>query len=373
MRPMRGKRPPENERDGRVIVFVDAFSSGRTLAERFASKGFRLVHLASGLKPDTDRSLPTGLFAAEMEAEAVIEETARLVQMHKPYAIIPGCESGVSLADALNTHLGMPTANSGLSSDARRDKRAMMAQLRAHGIPAARDFVSADADAIARWADAQGYPIVVKPIAGSGGDAVSICKCAADIPKAIARVQKNRDKLSQSQRKLVLAQEYLDGEEFFINTISSKGHIFVSEFGRYQKIEQEDGSIIYEYGEFLPYSHARFSEILKYYQTVLTALGTSIGPTHGELKVTSRGVRLVEAAARIVGASAADLSEACYAVSTYDAICSSYVDPSGFYRLDGQPNELKHRGMVVSLINPTEHRLTRIPTERDFISLPSLS
>jgi biotin carboxylase len=103
-----------------------------------------------------------------------------------------------------------------------RDKSAMKAALKAHGVPCAR-YIRAEkiADALA-LVDVVGYPIIVKPVDGLGSRATYRVSNRAELDQAFVL-------LRPSARNPVQAEEFLLGSEHSFETVTINGkHIWSS-------------------------------------------------------------------------------------------------------------------------------------------------
>ncbi len=121
--------------------------------------------------------------------------------------------------------LGLP----GLSVDAAhnfRDKSRMKSVLRANDIPCAKHRLCSSAKEAIAFADATGFPLVVKPPAGAG---------ARNTHRVDDRAQLDLYLKSQpiAANEPVLFEEFIQGEEYSFDTVTIDGrHVFHS-IGRY--------------------------------------------------------------------------------------------------------------------------------------------
>lgn len=107
-----------------------------------------------------------------------------------------------------------------------RDKARMKDALRAAGIPVARHkLVTSEADARA-FADAVGFPMVLKPPAGMGAKATFRVTTLDELLRAVSGMRVD-------EGSPVLAEEMLRGREFSFETITIDGKPRVSSFSQY--------------------------------------------------------------------------------------------------------------------------------------------
>ena len=85
------------------------------------------------------------------------------------------------------------------------------------GVPTIRSYQAQDSDIQ--------YPVLVKPVDGSGSRGISICNTARDLDFSI-----NEAKASSKQEKYIIEQ-YIDGREVTIFWLFVNGHYYISAFG----------------------------------------------------------------------------------------------------------------------------------------------
>lgn len=117
----------------------------------------------------------------------------------------------VEPAAALREALGVP----GLSvrtAKLCRDKVAMKAFLRAHGVPCAQSTSAASATDARAFAERCGFPLIAKPLAGFGTLATYRCNDQKELDAALAA-------LKPSAAQPVALEEFVEGHEGFFDTM----------------------------------------------------------------------------------------------------------------------------------------------------------
>jgi biotin carboxylase len=165
-----------------------------------------------------------------------------------------------------------------------RNKQSMREALAARGFSVIQwAAVTTKQDAIA-FAARNDYPFVLKPLDGVGSVGVKKIRSAADLERTF------------DGKTPWLAEEYLDGNEYSIESFSFGGrHIILA-------INQEMNNTDPSGNEFLelthkipaPMSKEQDHEIRAFIRGFLDAIGVQDGPAHTELKYTSRGPRIIE-------------------------------------------------------------------------------
>ncbi|MFJ6618276.1 ATP-grasp domain-containing protein [Kitasatospora sp. NPDC091335] len=352
------------------MAFVDAFSMGRHLLPVLHRLGMECVHVQSP-SPDVHMArlpFPEG-FVADIRHDGDIDATAAALREQEVAWVIAAGESGVELADRLSAELGTP--GNGMSRPtARRNKYDMVLALRDAGLEHADTIVSSDADEIVEWAEkTAGYPVVLKPVASAGTDNVVACTSAEQVRAVHEKIMTSTDRHAMPNT-VVLAQEFLDGDEYFVNTVSRDGGHHTVEIWRYYKTRLPGGNIIYDYNEPLAPDDPVAKEVESYVHRVLDALEIRNWAGHTEVMVTARGPVLVECAARFGGGQVPEILDRCFGTNQVDLVVRAVTDPDGFDRLPTTAYRLLERLRFVHLVNPSERGV--VPSEEALAAVRGL-
>ena len=174
------------------------------------------------------------------------------------------------------------------------DKYRMRSRFREAGVPCP-DFCeySPDLD-LEKETRRLNYPLVVKPVDNMGGRGVITAADKSELEEAVVEAVR----FSRTGRAII--EEYMDGEEFSIDSIVYDGEIYITGFA--------DRHIYYppcfiEMGHTLPSavdSETR-DNIFETFKMAVRALGITLGSAKGDIKLDSRGVMIGEIAARLSG------------------------------------------------------------------------
>lgn len=314
-----------------VAAVVDAYSAGRFLPRAFRKVGADVVHVQS--TPEWLPSVPppdlTPYVANVVHTE--LASTIAQLRAHGVVGVVPGQETGVPLADLLSERMGLPT-NGTARTSARRDKYDMIETLRAAGIRCARQTKSDDAEAIVAWAEAEGYPVVVKPLSSASTDGVSICRSAGEVRAAAGAVLGTHDIFDKLNHE-VLVQSYLDGTEYVVDVVCCAGNRHVCGVWRYEKADIGNKRI-YDRETVVAPDDSPVAELVAYLDTVLAALEIRAGAAHAEVMMTAAGPALVEIGARLNGNMDPDFHDVCLGTNVADVMALSYVRPDEFARVN---------------------------------------
>jgi len=227
-------------------------------------------------------------------AEAVLQACGQLDAPVR--GVTSSSEYWVATASEVARLLGLPHPDPA-AVQACRDKANQRRLLRAAGIDCP-DFAEADSPAGAVVAaDRIGFPVVVKPTAGSGSVGVRRCADADEVLAAAAAVlDAEPGTLGLPPQSAVLVEQYLDGPEFSVETLDDQ---VVGVTGKHLGPEP----YFVEIGHDFPARLAAAERHLLGEAAVsaLRALGLAWGPAHTELRWTQQGIRVVEVNPRLAG------------------------------------------------------------------------
>lgn len=339
-----------------TVLIVDAYSSGSLLAPALIAQGYNVVHVhgkGSPLDFQVSSFHPQN-FSADFAHQGDWAALVDWVRAQAPRAILAGSESGVLLADELadyfHAELGVPS--NGIEI-ARRDKYLMAEKLRAAGIPAVMQMKTRDVEAAKEWIrEKKLFPgkVVVKPLMSAGGIGLNICNNIAEVEAAFQEWldSDNGYRIVNSE---MLVQEFLEGEEYVVNTVSAGGIHTVSEIWLYHKKANDQGKWIYDHDRLLPFKGQLAYDLTAYVFRVLEALGIATGWGHAEVKMTPRGPVLVEIGARMMGSLQPRLAKDALGVNEVDLGIEAFLYPENFFR-HGIGYDMKKGAALVTLNNP---------------------
>lgn len=322
-----------------AVAVVDPYSSGRYLLYELKKRNVPIVCVRSSLKlgPFFLASYEThkDYFVRTVDYEGDLASTISALRAgpHTIKAVVPGCEPGVELADALSEGMGVPSNGTELTW-ARRDKAGMQDRLAQCGVPSAEQTKSPDLEVLLTWVRERetrlgkeaAYPVVVKPTGGSGGEGVYFCSSEDDLKQAHGELIGATQTGSGREVEQLALQEFLSGTEYIIDTCSLDGEHLCCAVWRYTKkkgMPWNPHCIVTQYQEILSAEGEEQEALVRYVFDVLDAVGLRHGPCHTEVMLTSRGPILVEVNARMHGVQGPLLIEKAtgYGLAGYFADC----------------------------------------------------
>ncbi len=185
-----------------------------------------------------------------------------------------------------------------------RDKPAMKEVLRAAGVPCARSIGASTGDAVRAFADAVGYPLIVKPPDGAGASGTHRVDDGAELEQAIALS-------GLAHGAPVAVEEFVEGHEGFYDTISVDGavvHEFVSHYYPNVLEAMRNRWISPQFVATNRVDSAPgYDEVKAMGRRVITALGIGTSATHMEWFAGPKGLMFSEIGCRPPGVRAWDL------------------------------------------------------------------
>jgi biotin carboxylase len=240
--------------------------------------------------------------------------------LHEAYpfqAAVSLFELGLLPAARINEALGLG-GESVATVELLLDKWRMRQHLAATGISPVASAVGRCAQDVREFVQAHGLPIIVKPIRESGSLGVFYLRDRADVDVVAERFRSldghlaARDLSGAESFDEFLMEEFLDGPEISVETLTFDGrHVVVAVTDK-----ETGGRGFVEIGHSQPSGHSTetLREVARLVTDFLDAVGLHNGPGHTEVKLTSRGPRIVESHNRVGGDRINELAEIAYGV-----------------------------------------------------------
>ena len=288
-------------------------------------------------------------------------------------ACVAGAETGVQLSDRLAEKLSL-MGNGSEGTEARRNKFDMAEKVRAYRSPDSPDTptravmqIKTDKfdETVEAWLKEWNpvpFKVIVKPVESAGSDDVKLCLSAEEVKTHVEYILSKSNSLGIANNE-VLIQEYLEGREFVVDSVSRDGVNKIVGIWQYDKIacNGHTAPIVYLGQKTLCIEEEEDSELIKkmvnYNMKVLKALGIKNGPGHGEFKMSSNGdVCLVEIGSRCHGAEGCwrEVFRESHGFDQVTSTADAYLDPEAFDKLPFYPPRHKAFPRVVFMISYKE-------------------
>lgn len=241
---------------------------------------------------------------------AALLPVARAWHAADPFdAVLSFTEYGLEPASEVALDLGVPGDNL-TAVRATRDKTRTRALLARRGLSPVRHRVCWAESEAADFLAELGGPLVLKPPSGGLSEGVYVVESAAQLAERWAWTK------AVAGPEPVLAEEFLSGPEFSVESVSRHGRhevVMVTE-----KLTTGFPGFV-ELGHQLParLGAGELAAVEKLILDFLDLVGQRTGPVHSELRLTAGGPRLIEAQTRVGGDQ---IWEMCELVSGVDQI-----------------------------------------------------
>ncbi|WP_231977792.1 ATP-grasp domain-containing protein [Streptomyces sp. TLI_053] len=235
---------------------------------------------------DVDESVLLDHLTAEVVARA-----ARDLHRRNPVGVvITVLDEFQEVAAVLNEEFGL-TANSADAVRTTNDKYRMRTKAIASTCaPVAHSSVRGAED-LRAFGRRNGYPFILKPVDGSASRGITLVDDESSMEAAALAFEAD----SRSAESSWIAEEFLCGPEFSVETFSGEGHHHV--LAVTEKFKTDN---FVEVGHLVPARIADEDRVALEAEVtaLLDAVGLTEGPAHTEVVLTSRGPRVVETHSR---------------------------------------------------------------------------
>ena len=235
-----------------------------------------------------------------LEAAEKYEDTLAIVRKLEPVLVIPGGDGGIELATRLSSDLGL-VGNDPANLPKMRDKWHMQNALKEAGIRYIHSKIIKNCDEALKFYGEQenGYA-VLKPVVGGATVGVYVCASESEVRTAMANNIRMSGSLPDSKDR-VMIQEYIEGDEYIVNSVSSNGYHMITSVYKYKKTIVPGFGPKYDNCVNLSPSSPDMVQLREYAVNVLDAIGFENGAVHAEYKVDKRGPVLIEVNCRLCG------------------------------------------------------------------------
>lgn len=288
------------------IAFVDPIISPIYLAEVLRQYQVKIIAVFSVqlVEEEKRKRLHPEVFDEVIYCDKTTDVSLIAQQLRNlgVHYIFYGYESSVYFTDVLASLICPLYANDPATAEFRNDKSAMQEALKKQRIPEVKQIkinvetISHYANELKNWH----FPVIIKPIHGGLSIGVKKCDSFEEIVQFIKFEQ--HVLLHTEEAKEYVVQEYLEGIEYFADTVSLVGKHSLVSVQYYEKIFYK-GFPIYRFCSIVDPESKEWTICRDFVLQVLDAVGLKNGFGHTELFITANGPRLIEVNPRISGLS----------------------------------------------------------------------
>lgn len=353
----------------RPVVIVEAAANGKHFPDEFKKYGIPTIHVKMredrkglemcGVLPEDSQFQHVFVYQGStlfVYQGSTLNDLVEKLKPLNPFAVVPGIDFGVKLADRLSNALGLACSNDlGLSS-ARLDKYYMQEALKEYGLDHTKQISSSDFNEIKKWVGKHGYPVFVKPKYGAASVGNRICEDEEDLQEAYEFLKNPLTPLMEEEKdeNQLLVQELIDGEQYCVNFTSWQGEHYLYDIWKYIRKPQKDGGYVFYQYRMLPCRDAdKEAAMIAYCQKALDATGFKFGASHIEvIYVEGRGPVLVEINPRPRGTfMEKDIHESGLGYTQPGMAALAYTDTEKFKSLDHPTRFRANKYIVQTLLH----------------------
>lgn len=186
------------------------------------------------------------------------------------------------------------------------DKFAQRQLLAQAGVPIPTYRAAVNANEVAKSAEEVGFPVILKPVAGSGSTGVRLCRDPGELAEHAAFLL-GAEHVERPQR--VLIEEFAQGQHYSVDTMGNEViAIGAFDFGQPPHFVAQKSVFP------APLPDRQYNQIVDVSLRCLRALGLGWGPANIEIRWTKRGPVAIEINPRLPGSSTPQLIQLAYGV-----------------------------------------------------------
>jgi biotin carboxylase len=296
------------------ILLVNPFSSTKYLSDFFKSTEHKTIALYT-----TDANEITEYFRPDpsyfdKQIFINLNDNNNIEEILKPYAIdfvINGTENYTNITDMIANKLTPNYANDSKTSILRMDKFHMHQHLAKSKLNYIKQYIfNCNKDKLDNFKLNHNitFPCFLKPLYGLASYFASKINSFEELQQKLDLFTHRHentittDSVTPKIKGLeLLICDYIDGDEYFIDSFSYKGKHYISSIQKYTKV-LTDNTPIYQYAEIVK-DQQTIEKLTIYTREVLTALGNNFGFGHTEIKINTKDNKpvLIEFNPRISG------------------------------------------------------------------------
>ncbi len=271
--------------------------------------------------------------------------------------IITGSEFGIPFADMLSHKMGLP-CNHPDTTTKRTTKYGMHSALKDAGLRYIRQEKIYDKKGAEEfWRNYNPKKVVIKPDLSAGSFGLHVCDSLESTIYALDSLMSSTSWTGE-QFEYILIQDYIEGDEYIVNTITKDGVHKITDVWKYTKIELGGGVVPIGVKTVTDPNQYEI-DFASYALKVLDAVGIEYGPSHLEIKLDEDGPVLIEVNARPMGGH--------FSVSSLDAALNHHITDlaldimCGFKDIKSLPDGIpKMRGMYMMVLIVYENRIVSL-------------
>lgn len=287
----------------KTILLLGTGISSPDAVARLKSLGLKIILVELPHLFDARKAAPADeIILTDYRKESFRHLAAGLRETWAFDAVLSITEAGVAVAARLNKQFGLRGSDEN-SIAYLNDKATMRALLRENGFSEIAYAILRERTDIPAFAARAGFPLIMKPVDGGGSRGIHKVNNVEEAETAFDSLR--------ADGFIVLAEEYIDGQEYSVESFSFNGaHTVVAIT---QKMVNER---FVEIGHVVPamLDDERADAVKRFVVEFLTIVGVTNGPCHTEMKISPKGMKIIESHNRIGGGNISKLVQLVYGV-----------------------------------------------------------
>jgi len=213
---------------------------------------------------------------------------------------------------------------------------------------------------------------VIKPCGSAGSDNVYLCRSAQEVKEKFQIMMGATNLLGTTNTEVVI-QEFLEGKEYVVDSVSRNGVTKVITIWEYDKRPCNGTNFVYFGMRLRSGEGKKEQELMAYTKSVIKALEIQNGASHAEVMYTPTGPCLVEVGSRPHGGEGSwvPLVNKCLGRNQVQCLIDAVLDEKAFKAIPEYPILSGWYGAEVFLVSQTEGKLKGLPRLEEVKKLKS--
>lgn len=326
--------------DKQEILVIECISSACMYVEEIIERGYKALVInpicgnqhVMDLKHKFQAQFERKYSPDEYEciyAQSNSEDIFNACRGHNVICAVAGSEYGVKFTDEVAFKLGVP-GNDPRTTNCRCTKRGMVESLEKAGIRAIKTVnVKSDQDIIDFYQKNNIKVGFMKFSEGAGSFGNKACEGVQDALDYYHQLKSGKNYFGTEDD--ILLQEFIEGPEYVVNTVSCKGNHRITDMWKYDKVVNDAGDTLYNTSTLIESVTDEVKDMVDYALKVLDAVDVKYGPVHAEYKIDHNGPVLIETNCRPMGDSTTrDYATYVTGNCIVDWALDSYIDEAKF-------------------------------------------
>jgi len=244
----------------------------------------------------------------------------------------------------------------------------MAETIRAANVRAVKQHITTDWSSVAKWVDSEKptpFKVIAKPNQSAGSDDVFLCESMDELKSGFDKINGAINAVGVKNEG-VLIQEFLEGTEYVVDSVSRDGVHKVTAIWEYDKRHVNGQFNVYFGMKIRGVSDAMEQQLVDYVFDVLDSLEVVNGPMHSEVKMTGTGPCLVETGARCHGGEATwvPIADGCIGHNQINVSLDAFLRPDEYDKIPNKVTTLKRAGRECFLVAHESGAIESIPGEQ---------